>query len=54
MLFHKLNKSKDYTDFCIDAFVKRYSNRDLANKYFITVETVKHYKVLRKKELTKY
>ena len=50
----KLNKSKDYADFCVDAFIHRYSNRDLANKYFLTIETVKHYKVLRKKELTHY
>ena len=50
----KLNKSKDYTDFCIDAFIKRLSNRELSDKYFLSIETVKHYKVLRKKELTRY
>ena len=50
----KLNKSKDYTDFCIDAFVKRLSNRELSDRYFLSIETVKHYKVLRKKELTNY
>lgn len=48
----KLNKSKDYTDFCIDAFIHRLSNKELAKKYYIEIETVKHYKVLRKKELT--
>ena len=50
----KLGKSKDYADFCVNAFVHRYSNKDLANKYFLTVETVKHYKVIRKRELTNY
>jgi len=50
----KLNKSRDYTNFCVDAFIHRYSNKKLADKYFVTIETVKHYKVLRKKELTHY
>lgn len=50
----KLNKSKDYADFCVDAFVHRYSNRDLGDKYFLSIETVKHYKVIRKKELINF
>jgi len=50
----KLNKSKDYIDFCIDAFIHRYSNKALSDKYFLTIDTVKHYKVLRKKELINY
>lgn len=50
----KLEKSKDYTDFCVDAFVHRYSNRDLGDKYFLSIETVKHYKVIRKKELINF
>lgn len=48
---HKLGKSKEYTDFCVDAFVYKLSNKELAQKYYLEVETVKHYKVLRKKEL---
>lgn len=47
----KLNKSKDYINFCVDAFIHKLSNRELSDKYFLSVETVKHYKVLRKKEL---
>lgn len=48
----KLGKSKEYTEFCVDAFVYKLSNKELAEKYMLEVETVKHYKVLRKKCLS--
>ena len=48
----RLNKSKEYTNFCIDAFIKKLKNKELAEKYVIELDTVRHYKFLRKKELT--
>lgn len=49
----KLSKSKDYADFCVDAFVYKLSNKNLAQKYGYSFETVKKYKTLRRKELNK-
>lgn len=49
----KLAKSKDYADFCVDAFVYKLSNKNLAQKYGYSFETAKKYKTLRRKELNK-
>ena len=49
----KLGKSKDYADFCVDAFCLKLSNKNLAEKYNYTLETVKKYKTLKRKELNK-
>lgn len=48
----KLGKSKDYADFCVDAFVYKLSNKNLAEKYGYSFETIKKYKTLRRKELS--
>lgn len=48
----KLKKNKEYIDFCIDAFINRLPNQDLANKYFIDIRSVAVYKTNRKRELT--
>ena len=47
----KINKNKEYADFCVDAFVNRLSNKELSDKYFIDIRTVAVYKTNRKKEL---
>lgn len=48
---NKLQKSKEYTNFCVDCFVNKFKNKELANKYFIEIETVKKYKRIRRQEL---
>lgn len=48
----KLSKSKDYADFCVDAFCLKLSNKNLAEKYNYTLETVKKYKTIKRKELS--
>lgn len=48
-----LSYSSEKTQFCVDAFVYKLSNKNLAEKYNYTLETVKKYKTLRRKELNK-
>jgi len=47
----KLGKSKEYTDFCIDAFVHKLSRKEMAQKYCLEPDTIKKYKSIRRKEL---
>ena len=46
-----LNKSENYINFTIDAFVNKMSDNELCGKYFYTDRTVKEYKRLRRREL---
>lgn len=48
----KCGLSKFMTDFCVDAFVEKLPNKELANKYNYSIATIKQYKALRKKELS--
>lgn len=41
------------TNFCVDAFCIRLSNKELSNKYNYSLATVKKYKTLKRKELNK-
>ena len=47
----KLGKSIEYRNFCIDAFIKKLKNKELAEKYYISIDTVKRYKRDRRREL---
>lgn len=47
----KLGKSKEYVDFCIDAFVVKLTRKEMANKYMLEPNTIKQYKRIRRKEL---
>ena len=47
----KLEKSIEYRNFCIDAFIKKLKNKELAEKYYISIDTVKKYKRDRRREL---
>lgn len=49
----KMSYSKFMTDFCVDAFVEKLSNKELANKYNYSLSTAKKYKTLKRKELNK-
>lgn len=49
----KMSYSKLMTDFCVDAFVEKLSNKELANKYNYSLSTAKKYKTLKRKELNK-
>ena len=44
-------KSIEYRNFCIDAFIKKLKNKELADKYYISIDTVKKYKRDRRREL---
>jgi DNA-binding CsgD family transcriptional regulator len=41
------------TNFCVDAFCIRLSNKELANKYNYSLATVKQYKTEKRKQLSK-
>ena len=47
----ELNKSDDYIKFCILAFNQRLKNEEIADIMCIDIETVRKYKIYRKKEL---
>lgn len=47
----RLGKSKEYTDFCVDAFVNKLSRKEMSRKYLLGVNTIKQYKMNRKTEL---
>ena len=47
----KLEKSIEYRNFCIDAFIKKLKNKELADKYCLTIDTIKKYKRDRRREL---
>lgn len=47
----KLGKSKEYADFCIDAFVIKLTRKEMASKYMLEPNTIKQYKRIRRKEL---
>lgn len=47
----RLGKSKEYADFCVDAFVYKLSRKEMAKKYILGVNTIKQYKMQRKLEL---
>lgn len=47
----ELGKSKEYTNFCIDAFVIKLSRKEMAQKYILEPNTIKQYKRIRRKEL---
>lgn len=47
----RLGKSKEYADFCVDAFVYKLSRKEMAKKYILGVNTIKQYKMQRKFEL---
>lgn len=47
----KLGKSKEYTEFCIDAFVLKMTRKQMAQKYHLEPDTIKKYKSNRRKEL---
>lgn len=47
----RLGKSKEYADFCVDAFVYKLSRKEMAKKYILGVNTIKQYKMYRKVEL---
>ena len=49
----KLGKNKEYTEFCVLAFVKKYTKKQLAQHFYIDIETVRKYKSIRRKELEK-
>ena len=49
----KCGLSKFMTDFCIDSFVVKLSNKELANKYNYSLATVKQYKTEKRKQLSK-
>lgn len=50
----KINKNKEYADFCVDAFINKLSNKELSDKYFIDTRTVAVYKTNRKRELQSF
>lgn len=41
------------TNFCVDAFCTRLSNKELANKYNYSLATVKQYKTEKRKQLSR-
>ena len=41
------------TNFCVDAFVEKLPNKELANKYNYSLATVKQYKTEKRKQLSK-
>lgn len=47
----RLGKSKEYIDFCVDAFVNKLTRKEMAQKYLLGVNTVKQYKMQRRAEL---
>ena len=49
----ELNKSDDYIKFCTLAFTQRLKNEQIADIMCIDTETVRKYKLYRKKELEK-
>lgn len=49
----KLRKSDDYIRFCILAFIKKLKNNEIADIMCLDIETVRKYKIIRKKELEK-
>ena len=49
----KLGKSQEYIKFCVLAFCKKFTKKQIADIMCIDVETVRKYKSIRRKELEK-
>lgn len=49
----KLGKSQEYIKFCVLAFCKKFTKKQIADIMCLDIETVRKYKSIRRKELEK-